>query len=80
MRTVRARHCRYARAVERGNRTMIASAAAGASQVINEAGAKQPGSVGFGPHSGSQNRDLRQLRSRASHLVRSSGISPKLTS
>ena len=29
--------------------------------------------------SGSQNPDLRQLRSRASHLARSSGISPKLT-
>ena len=41
-------------------------------------GAKQPGSVGFGPQSGSQNRDVRQLRSRTSHFARSSGISPKL--
>ena len=45
---------------------------------LNDAGAKQPGSVGFGPQSGSQNRDVRQLRSRASHLAVSSGISPKL--
>ena len=42
-------------------------------------GAKQPASPGFGPQSGSQNRDCRQDRSRASHLARSSGISPKLT-
>jgi len=49
-----------------------------ASYAIIDAGAKQPGSVGFGPHSGSQNRDVRQLRSRASHFARSSGISPKL--
>ena len=42
-------------------------------------GAKQPASLGFGPQSGSQNRDCRQDRSRASHLARSSGISPKLT-
>jgi len=41
-------------------------------------GAKHPGSVGFGPHSGSQNRDCRQDRSRACHFAFSSGISPKL--
>ena len=34
-----------------------------------------PGSLGLGPHSGSQNRDCRQDRSRASHLLRSSDSS-----
>ena len=47
--------------------------------VSNAAGAKQPASPGLGPHSGSRKRDCRHDRRRACHLIRSSGISPKLT-
>jgi hypothetical protein len=36
----------------------------------------QPGSIGFGPHSGSQNLDLCQERSRKRHLAVSSDSSP----